>query len=107
MSWWRKPRVNACHIAMSLLGMIGFNNINLTSLFHASFVVFFLPQTNSQEIVHSFLINGVKNTHQNKISDLVHKILDSLEKRRHEDEENLLLCASDCGINFDCETQKI
>lgn len=80
MSWWRKPGVNACHIVVSLLGMIGFNNINLTSLFPASFVAFFLPQTNSEEIVHSFWINGGENIHQNKISDLVHKILDSLEK---------------------------
>lgn len=81
MSWWRKPGVNACHIVISLIGMIDFNNINLTSLFPSSFVVFFLPQTNSEEIAHRFLINGAENTHQNKISDLVHKILDSLEKK--------------------------
>lgn len=63
------------------MGTIDFNNINLTSLFPSSFVVFFLPQTDSEEIAHSFLINGAENTHQNKISDLVHKILHSLEKK--------------------------
>lgn len=63
------------------MGTIDFNDINLTSLFPSSFVVFFLPQTDSEEIAHSFLINGAENTHQNKISDLVHKILHSLEKK--------------------------
>lgn len=87
--------------------MIDFNGINLTSLLPASFVVFFFPQINSEEIAHSFLINGAENTHQNKISDLVHKILDSLEKKRHVDEEDPLLYASDHRRNFVCETQKI
>lgn len=107
MSWWRKPGVNACHIVISLIGMIDFNNINLTSLFPSSFVVFFLPQTNSEEIAHRFLINGAENTHQNKISDLVHKILDSLEKKRHADKEDSLLCASDCERNLFSEIRKI
>lgn len=62
--------------------MVDFNGINLTSLFPASFVVFFFPQTNSEEIAHSFLINGAENTHLNKISDLVCKILDSLERKK-------------------------
>lgn len=101
MSWWRKSGVNACHVVISFIGMIDFSNINLTSLFLAGFV-FFLPQTNSEEIAHSFLKNGGEKTHQSKISYLVNKILDSLKKKKksHADEEDPLLCASDCERNF-------
>lgn len=81
MSWRRKPGVNACHVVISFIGMIDFSNINLISLFLAGFA-FFLPQTNSEEIAHSFLINGGEKTHQSKISYLVHKILDSLEEKK-------------------------
>lgn len=41
---------------------------------------FFPPQTSSEEIAHSFLINEAENRHQNEICDLVYKLFDSSEK---------------------------
>jgi len=70
------------------------------SLIPARFVGFFPPQTSSEEIAHSFLINGAENTHQNEIHDLVHKLFNSSEKKGHAVKE-------DCQPNVSALSKKI
>lgn len=111
MSWWRKAEVKACHIVISLICVIDFSNIKFTSPIPARLVgfvrFFFSSQTSSEEIAHSFLINGAENTHQNKICDLVHKLFDSSEKKGMQLRRTPGLVSVYCQRKFFCATQKI